>query len=309
MAEKTVQKTDKRDKNTDKRKGQMTVQFSELVAPLFDKKKHHGQGTFVITVLTKAGSTYLKAQSQTDRDYAAKIFRGERTLSEPIRESFQGTINRQTLIPWLQRSLEEQRNLSQTKFTDTCLLYGFPKEQEIDIQVLAQALAEQLQEILFNPDNDAPVITAAYEHYTETPDKPFSGITQPLIKGDRVLLSVPPALQEYRLPFYNEIEHTWTIQNTGKVSWDGRALRCEDPERYQLRPDKRIIAIEHLDQNRFIKLSTVIKARGEEGRFTSHWIMVDSNGVNCFPNEKSAFNIVIDVINPNLQQVAAEGAA
>lgn len=281
------------------------MQFNEFCAPLYSKNRHKSQGAFVITMLNQAGSNFWKLSSKSDRDYAAKAFRDGK-LRQPLRESFNNGFNAQQVSAWFKNELNAA--YQQDKLGNIMLAFGLPKGVQIDIAALAKALTEQLHEILFNPDNGAPVIPAAYEHYAATPEKPFTGMVQPLIKGDRAYVSNPPATQNYHVPFYQEIQHTWVIQNVGKASWDGRELRCTDPERSELKPQKRALPIGHVDQNKFAKLSTAIQARGFEGKFTSHWTMVDTNGENCFPNEKSIFNIVIDVVNPNLQPTAAERA-
>lgn len=282
------------------------MNFNDFCVPLYSKTRHKSQGALVITMLNQAGSTFWKASSKGDREYAAKAFRnGE--LSQPLKESFNNGFRTREVATWLRAELDIAQQ--EDRLGHLLLAYGFPVDTEIETATLAKALTAQLNEILFNPYNDAPVITAAYEHFTAKPNEPFTGIAQALIKGDRVLVSLPPALQKYRLPFYNEIEHTWTIQNTGKISWQGRELHCTDPERSPLRPKKRILSLGHLDKNKFAKLSTMIQARGEEGSFTSHWIMVDANGQNCFPNEKTTFNVVIEVTNPNLQQAGTEREA
>ena len=279
------------------------MNFNDFCAPLYFKPRHKSQGAFVITMLNQAGSNFWKLSSQGDKQYAGKVFRGGK-LGQPISESFNDGFKTRELTKWL--SIELNAAEREGRIESIAISYGFPKDQDVDVNALSHALAEQLRKMISSPEDGVSVVVAAYEHFRNEPDEPFAGVLPPLVKGDRALVSQPPSVQNYRVPFYQEVEHTWTIQNAGTVSWDGRELRCVDPERSELAPSKRALPIGRVARNQFVKVSTQVQARGVEGPHTSHWIMVDSNGQNCFPNEKSAFNIVIDVINPNLKSQAVK---
>jgi hypothetical protein len=75
-----------------------------------------------------------------------------------------------------------------------------------------------------------------------------------------------------------------------------------DGKDVSIRPSERKIPIPDVKPNGIIKISTVFDARGKENKATSVWKMMDANDQDCFPNDRHALNVVIDVNNPNYSE-------
>jgi hypothetical protein len=84
------------------------------------------------------------------------------------------------------------------------------------------------------------------------------------------------------------------IRNTGNQTWRSRKLVFINNGTVRPRTDKNSIDIPDVAPGKEIKITTSFDTRGFEGRYECLWEMQDSEGNDCFPNNKRLFNVTID---------------
>jgi hypothetical protein len=174
---------------------------------------------------------------------------------------------------------------------------GIPKSDTIDLNAWVAALADQLQIIIHENEDKQEIIVASYQAYLNNPKEKNSRYIRSLYSNDAIWVENPPAQQNYQVTFYKKITHTWVIHNMGSNVWTGRYLKCIDGDDVSIRPSKKTIPIPDVNPTEIIKLSVEYDSRGKENKAMSVWKMMDLNDQDCFPGEKNALNVVIDVIN------------
>lgn len=93
---------------------------------------------------------------------------------------------------------------------------------------------------------------------------------------------------------YEKLTVTWKFSNLGKQTWRGRKLYLSNHAEIRPRAESNYVDIPEMPPNTGVEISTVIELRPFEGHTTCHWIMVDSDGNDCYPGSWM-FDINIDV--------------
>jgi len=223
--------------------------------------------------------------------YYQKLFNDGKKLSLDISQQIPNPIQHNEVEQFLLQFFDEKRA------KETMDRIGIPKSETIDLNAWVAALADQLQIIIHENEDKQEIIVASYQAYLNNPKEKNSRYVRSLYSNDAIWVENPPAQQNYQVTFYKKITHTWVIHNMGSNVWTRRYLKCMDGDDVSIRPSKKTIPIPDVNPTEIIKLSVEYDSRGKENKAMSVWKMMDLNDQDCFPGEKNALNVVIDVIN------------
>ncbi len=126
----------------------------------------------------------------------------------------------------------------------------------------------------------------------------------PFYPGDRVWVVNAQESRHYTKGFYESFEHVWLIRNNGTVPWEGRKMICMSQKEQSVKINAYTFDVPQTDPGEDAEIKMQVDPRGREGAFESVWKMIDSDGNDCFPNEKWLFNFTVTVINQS--RVSAE---
>lgn len=229
-------------------------------------------------------------------EYYQKLFNGAKNLSPDICSQIPNPISRSNVEEFFIQFMDEDFALEKMD------QIGIPRKKSVDLEAWVAALADQLQMIIHENKEEPEIIMDSYQKYLNSPKKIEERYIQPLYSNDRIWVENTPSDQNYQVSFYEKITHTWVIHNMGPNIWAQRYLKCMDGKDVSIRPSDRKIPIPDVKPNGIIKISTVFDARGKENKATSVWKMMDANDQDCFPDDRHALNVVIDVTNPNYSE-------
>jgi hypothetical protein len=229
-------------------------------------------------------------------EYYQKLFNDGKRLSPDICDQIPNPISRSNVEEFLIQFMDEDFALEKMD------QLGIPRKEVVDLGAWIAALADQLQIIVHANEDEPEIIMASYQKYLNSSKEIEERYIQPLHLNDKIWVEKTPSEQDYRVSFYKKITHTWVIHNMGTNIWTQRYLKCMDGKDVSIRPSERKIPIPDVKPNGIIKISTVFDARGKENKATSVWKMMDANDQDCFPNDRHALNVVIDVNNPNYSE-------
>lgn len=235
------------------------------------------------------GSSYFSASVATDKEYQKKLYNGSKPLTQNLKDSFQASIQIDGLVGLFEKYLkDDQVRQAMTAFAIPVLL-------EPQKDTFSRALALQFNSLVKNENSDVDDIVAMeYQRLLTEPadEKPHPLV--PLYPGDGAyVLEFLPA-RNYFKKCYEKFDHTWLIQNTGNLTWCNRKLVFVNYATVRPRSDKNAIDIPDVEPGKDIKITTSFDTRGFEGRYECFWVMQDSEGNDCFPNNKGLFNVTID---------------
>ncbi|AKK02998.1 NBR1-Ig-like domain-containing protein [Corynebacterium epidermidicanis] len=260
--------------------------------------KHKSQGKFAVQLFEACGCTYRFDKSG---DYARKICFDARAISDDIRLALPKTgVKTAAVSQFIQLSMESSRGEKQTmqdRLQEVARNLGFPSDVEVESEAFYCAYAHAIK-IAVQGLNDQRDVLSLYElHVSEAVDEDDQYWT-PLYEGDRVKASQPPALQNNQLDYWELLTHEWVLHNQGSLRWENRTLVCLNPNDRFLRPmDTELIEIPTVEPSKFVRISATFKARGRDGTGTSEWRMLDQRGQDCFPNQRSEFNVQAHIGN------------
>ncbi len=222
------------------------------------------------------------------KSYKRNLFSGSKPFAESQKLDLRGHDN--------QKSLEEffYTNIADDKVMSVLQAFGVPEKNEPNKKALSTALALQMKALIDSDEEAADdVIISAYQEAKAIPSN--DGMTvagfKPLYPGDDVYVSSGTS---HQIGSHDSVVHTWSLMNTGKVTWTGRKLvyRRGPKDRPEANPSE--IPIPDVAPNKSINLTTTFDGRGFDGVFRCVWEMQDSDGENCFPNRDSLFLVTID---------------
>ena len=235
------------------------------------------------------GSSYFSTSVNADKEYQKKLYNGSKPLTQNLKDSFPANIQLDALVGMFDRHLMDD------KVREAMTSFAIPVSLEPQKGTFSRALALQFNYLVKNADSDVEDIVAMeYQRLLAEPadEKPQS--LAPLYPGDGAyVLEFLPA-RIYSKKCYEQFDHTWMIRNTGNQTWRSRKLVFINNGTVRPRTDKNSIDIPDVAPGKDIKITTSFDTRGFEGRYECLWEMQDSEGNDCFPNNKRLFNVTID---------------
>ena len=141
--------------------------------------------------------------------------------------------------------------------------FAVPDLSNSDTDLFFKALAYQFESFVKSPGQEAEGIVAMqYQHLVDHGDEPSETPIRTKYLSDSVMVS-PNQVQRHQVSCHDKnVIHEWIIQNRGNRDW----------------PDT--------PAGQYIKITTSIDARRHEGTTVCHWVMLDDQGEECFPDSK-----------------------
>ena len=239
---------------------------------------------FVDGLLSAAGAAPYISDS-----YKRGLCNGGKPFIVALKAPNRGKDNLQSLMDFFMTEIAD------AKVSDVLLAFGIPEKEIPNKKALSVALAKQMKALIEDDNEDVEeIVILEYQRAKEddSTEKIDIGM-QPLYPGDSAYVQCVPN-QTYKIDCYGTVEHTWSIQNTGKIKWIARKLIYARGPKDRAEANPAEIPIPDVEPNEFVRISTTIDGRGFDGITRCIWEMQDSDGKNCFPKRESLFCITID---------------
>ena len=243
-------------------------------------------GIFVSFCFHSAGSNYFhpKAGKMTSADVPLerKLYDGSRTMSQELKDSFK-SFNEDGLNKYFEKIIDKE------KYDDVMLANGIPLGEERNPQALRKALVAQFRAFIDSDAEEADDIVAMmYQQYLEEPEpevQTFHRISS-LYPDDTVYMK-PEHKRSYSGYMYEKLEVIWKFSK-------GRKLYLSNHGDIRPRAESNYVEIPDTPPNTGVQVSMIIDLRPFEDDTVCKWIMIDSEGNDCFPGSRM-FDIEINV--------------
>ena len=282
-------------------KGGIRLELSDYFSRIFPSTagqmyypNRKNSGIFVSFCFIEAGSNYF-SHKQGDRlksddvPLERKLYDGSRKMSPDLKDSFK-SFNADGLCAYFEKVIDKD------KYGDVMLVFAIPPTETKNPQALRRALADQFKEFIDSDKEDAADIVAMqYQQYLaeKEPEPSSYHHISSLYPNDTVYIK-PDHQRSYSGFMYEKLTVAWKFSNLGKQTWRDRKLYLSNYAEIRPRAESNYIEIPETPPNTGVEISTVIELRPFEGRTTCHWIMVDSDGNDCYPGSRM-FDLDIDV--------------
>ena len=242
------------------------------------------QDKFIDALFEAAGGNLYISKS-----YKKQIFCGSKLFLGNQKASFRGKENFESLTAFFMKDIPNE------KVTNVVAAFGIPEKGTPSKKALATALAMQMRAIIdSDADETDDLITMEYQRFKAEPTAAPTELAIPLYPGDSAWVLEYKPQRSYSTNCYDKFSHEWLIRNTGTQAWHKRRFVLES--HFKVGPVVSPTCIELSDTaaGKDIKIAIDINAGGGEGRFELIWMMQDSDGNDCFPNNKHLFCVFID---------------
>lgn len=253
------------------------------------------QGIFITLWFCAAGSNqfpYTKGKKYTAKDVALqrKIFDGSRTMTPEVKETFH-PFDMEGLSGFL------SENLIDSEIRDVLLSCGIPPTERDNKKCLSRALAMQFKSFVDSDTDEADdIVSLEYQKLLAEPSATEESNEPPSVfyPGDNVYLKSRHR-PTYSVNVYEKFQHTWEFDNTGTLTWRGRRLYFSNHKDVRPRTQNGEVYLDLPDvpPGKGVKITVGMTAHGFEGRTECDWIMIDSEGNNCFPRS-GIFTFVVN---------------
>ena len=167
--------------------------------------------------------------------------------------------------------------------------FGVPGDTAVDAELFCKALAYQFEAFVHSTTQEAEdIVLTKYQLLLKYGDDQTEGSMATRYPGDKMKVSSGREKQ-YRVNCYEAFQHTWIIDNAGTVEWRDRRLQLKNNDEIKLKVDSVCLEIPTLRPGEQIKIATGIEARGKEDTTEFQWVMIDKDGKNCFPEDRSLY--------------------
>ena len=235
------------------------------------------------------GSSYFSASIAADKEYQKKLYNGSKPLTQNLKDSFPASIQMDALVGLFEKHLKDDQ------VRQAMTAFAIPVSLAPAKGTFSRALALQFWYLVKNEDNDVDDIVAMeYQRLLTEPVDEKPQPLAPLYPGDGAYVIEFLPARIYLKKCYEQFDNTWVIRNTGNQIWHGRKLVFVNHAAVRPRTDTNFIDIPDVVPGKDIKITTSFDTRGFEGRYECLWEMQDSQGNDCFPNNKRLFNVTID---------------
>lgn len=176
--------------------------------------------------------------------------------------------------------------------------FGIPDDIAEDAVLFCKALAYQFDAFVRSTTQEAEdIVLTKYQLLLKYGDDQMEGATAARYPGDKMKVSFGNE-KRYRVNCYDAFQHTWTIDNAGTVEWRGRRLFLTNSADINLKVESIYLDVPTLGPGEQIKIATGIEARGKEDTAEYKWVMIDKDGNNCFPEDRSLYITVTVEFQP-----------
>lgn len=240
-------------------------------------------------VFIAGGSSYFSTSVNADKEYQKKLYNGSKPMTQNLKDSFPANTQLDALVSLFEKHLKDDQ------VRQAMTAFAIPVSLEPQKGIFSRALALQFCYIMKNEDSDVDdVVAMEYQRLLTEPVDEKSQSLAPAYPGDSAyVLEFQPA-RIYSKKCYEQFDHTWVICNMGNQTWRDRKLVFINHAEVRPRANSNCIDIQDVAPGKDIKITTSFDTRGFEGRYECLWEMQDSEGNDCFPNNKRLFNVTID---------------
>lgn len=241
-------------------------------------------GIFVSFCFYSAGSNYF--QTKTDRKMTSadvplerKLYDGTRKMSQDLKDSFK-SFDEDGLNKYFEKIIDKE------KYDDVMLANGVPLGADRNPRALRKALVAQFQAFIYSDTEEAEDIVAMmYQQYLEEQEVQSFHRISSLYPDDTVYMK-PEHKRSYSGYMYEKLEVTWKFSNLGKQTWKGRKLYLSNHDEIRPRAESNYVEIPDTPPNKGVQVSVIIDLRPFEENTLCKWVMIDSDGNDCFPGSR-----------------------
>lgn len=252
-------------------------------------------GIFITKLFIAGGSHYfslpygiVKAEKvETQR----KIFNGSFEFTPDLKLSFRH-VDIDGLTAFFKKAIPNDR------IRELMRDFSVPDDIAEDADLFCKALAYQFEAFVRSTTQEAEdIVLTKYQLLLKYGDDQAEGSMAVRYPGDKMKVTFGRE-KRYRVNCYDAFQHTWTIANTGTVEWRERRLFLTNSADIKLKVESTYLDVPTLRPGEEIKIATGIEARGKEDTAEYQWIMIDKDGNNCFPEDRSLFITVTVEFQP-----------
>ncbi|MDR2513629.1 MAG: hypothetical protein LBD02_00265 [Christensenellaceae bacterium] len=250
----------------------------------------HNHSHFVGGLFNAAGSTFFPVKgSYGADDNQRKLYSGNRKFNKNMKASFPHPIAADELAEFFDTRIgENSLSLIMDKF-------GMQSEEPQHKELFIAVLCTQFQNIVSEAaDTVDDIVASEYKRLLSVSDIQYIN-KSPLYPGDDMVLLDEASAEPHYVNCYELFEHSWTIKNAGKMTWEGRCLKCLNHAETRIRAVIATIDIPKVQPGDEVTLTAQFDARGFEGTFESFWEVRDSDNRPCFPGKDKLLKAVATV--------------
>lgn len=252
-------------------------------------------GIFITMLFMAGGSkhfTLLYGQNRSENvETQRKIYNGSFEFTPDLKLTFRN-VDIEGLTAFFKKAVPDDR------IRELMRDFGIPDDIAEDAGLFCKALAYQFEAFVRSTTQEAEdVVLTKYQLLLKYGDDQTEGATAARYPGDRMKVSFGRE-KRYRVNCYDAFQHTWTIDNAGTVEWRGRRLFLTNSADIKLKVESIYLDVPTLGPGEQIKIATGIEARGKEDTAEYKWIMIDKDGNNCFPEDRSLYITVTVEFQP-----------
>ena len=210
-----------------------------------------------------------------------KIYNGNFEFTVEQKQSFH-PVNIDGLIVFFQSGLDR------SKIKELMREFAIPDELTTDSDLFFKALALQFEAFVHSSSQEAgDIVLMQYQHLLENGDVPSELPIRAKYPYDQVLIS-PNQTKTHQVTAHDRnIVHEWIIQNRWTKTWTGRKLYFLNHDEVKPRAASNYVDIPDTPPGEYVHVKISMDARRYEGTTRCHWIMLDSQGDDCFPNSNT----------------------
>lgn len=247
-------------------------------------------GIFITKLFIAGGSHHFSlpyGQVKSENvETQRKIFNGSFEFTPDLKLSFRH-VDIDGLTDFLNKAVPDSR------IRELMRDFGIPDDIAEDAELFCKALAYQFEAFVRSATQEAEdIVLMRYQLLLGGNSRPEEVQIRTKYPYDVAMVS-PDQISVHQISSHDrKVLHEWNIQNRGKREWIGRRLYFVNHSEVKPRAISNYVDIPDTQPGEYIKVATSMDARRHEGKTVCHWIMIDDQGDNCFPNS-NAFDFTL----------------
>ena len=280
----------------------LDLKLKDYFKPIYDKTDKNlyypsrkNAGIFITKLFIAGGSNHfslLNGKNKSENvETQRKIFNGSFEFTPDLKMSFR-PVDIDGLTAFYREAIPDNR------IKELMRDFGIPDDIAEDAEPFCKALAYQFEAFVQSITQEADdIVLMKYQQLMEVGDIPSSALLHTKYPYDMAMIS-PNQLSLHRITSHDKnVVHEWVIQNRGKREWRGRRLFFSNHAEVKPRAPSNYVDIPDTLPGEYVKVATSMDARRHEGKTVCHWIMIDDQGEDCFPNSNTFdFTLIADFV-------------
>lgn len=124
-----------------------------------------------------------------------------------------------------------------------------------------------------------------------------SNCLKPTYDGDDYQIIYETPGGEHDVVIYERFNHSWSIKNTGIVTWVKRLIVLMNKDTTRVKPVESPVRIPDLKPGEQATVTATLDARYFEGKHELIWDIQTEDGVSCYPNKSGIIRFEVTVKN------------